>query len=1204
MQAGGTTTVDEGALGPGTSCQTSFLLVRRLRWVGVGVVPCTLLLVLLSLRCVYVPGRALAFAVSTFLVMFFPGLLLCYAVGARMRLSESLGVAFMTSFVILGVPGLILLQIHSDLQMLKWVLCATAVLLSTWCLSSMWRKWRASAPWTGLANPSRGRAQTALSVLLVVSVGVLLACFITTASMRRPSDRWGYAALVRHFLDTDHFLSRGFTVSDTTPIPQRAQAAVWELGIALIVELSGVQLEEAYSFYLPPVMIVMSSVALYALGVTVLGSRKTASVAVILHVAYCLTDIARQLPESLVVANTETGYAQLLRSQEDKFVLRFILLPVTQLIAWRFLTDGNARRHLPFLVCGAVSAVLVHPLGLVLVATSFALSAGVTLACRWSRGRMVRALLGLCVMVAAAVLPLVERAEFMSLQEVGFRFDPVGKASGLLIAGENPAVYMVHPLLATYHPIVLLSLLVVPVILVNVRNSTACQFVIANLASVVLLIYNPLVAPMVGRVITPNLLWRVNWLLPVVLTLALFGQLTVRRLRGLKSARWRKALAFSALALGLAPLPMLGARTAAGLQRLAESHLSGVSSEERDALTFLRAQGIPGSVVLAEHWMSLEIPSAVGHSYGVVFRQRPPLVPSARQDLLDFYGDGHLTTKHTDILVRLSARYVVLERTSSLVIAFQALSPAFREIYANDAYRVVEVAEGWRDDPRVRHLVAANTLYYSGDLEGAGEEYSRTLDVNPSNFWAYLQLGRIYETRGHLHQAEWAYRHCLEVKPLSEAYAGLGRVLDAAGLQREAASQFEKAASQEPENAEDFIRAAQARGDASFIRGELDEAARAYRFAAYASNCLRPELAAGERVYVPEGWPRLRSDWLRSMAGQAVTWPRARDCALPMSPPSMEAVTYEFPAPVDSNWDDTCFGDATGQSLFRIEAIPQVVLYQHPPSSCSYRVAVGSGSRLISDLALSPEVWTPDMGDGVKFDIRVSDGKATGHPLSKYIDPKHRQRDRRWHQVEVNLSEWAGRTVTITFATDSGPRGNADYDWAGWGEPRIVQPVAYDFLAEFPHSDSGGAGSDAVRMDALTVDYETRDILFQHPPSRVAYRVWIPDRSGLHFGLTLDPAVWSPEKSDGVEYNIYIRYPDDPYVLHRVFNRFLNPTHEPGDQRWVDSVVDLTPHGGHTVDVVFEALPGAAGSANYDWGGWSRPVLVADDSAVLNSRTY
>jgi hypothetical protein len=54
------------------------------------------------------------------------------------------------------------------------------------------------------------------------------------------------------------------------------------------------------------------------------------------------------------------------------------------------------------------------------------------------------------------------------------------------------------------------------------------------------------------------------------------------------------------------------------------------------------------------------------------------------------------------------------------------------------------------------------------------------------------------------------------------------------------------------------------------------------------------------------------------------------------------------------------------------------------------------------------------------------------------VDPKRNDSDRRWHPHVVDLSGYAGQTVTLVFETGTGPAGDYRYDWAGWGEPRLV----------------------------------------------------------------------------------------------------------------------------------------------------------------------
>jgi hypothetical protein len=286
--------------------------------------------------------------------------------------------------------------------------------------------------------------------------------------------------------------------------------------------------------------------------------------------------------------------------------------------------------------------------------------------------------------------------------------------------------------------------------------------------------------------------------------------------------------------------------------------------------------------------------------------------------------------------------------------------------------------------------------------------------------------------------------------------------------------------------------------------------------------------------------------------------------------------------------------------LFTIDGDRKSVLFMHPPSRLSYNIVVPVRPELSLSISLAPAVWQVGKGDGVQFDLYVDNGQAHQHVFSRYIDPKNVPADHHWHDYDIDLSLWAGQTVTITFATGCGPNGDCRYDWAGWGEPRIVQPIAYSFLTELPGADHGGADERQVREDTLTINYEPRAILFAHPPGWVTYHVEVPEQAGLHFGLGMDPAVWSPDKGDGVEYTIYVRRPEEPNVLYQVFDRYIDPKNNPADRQWLDEVVDLSAYGGQTVDIIFAISPGPAGNADFDWGGWSTPVLVADDMALLN----
>ncbi len=74
------------------------------------------------------------------------------------------------------------------------------------------------------------------------------------------------------------------------------------------------------------------------------------------------------------------------------------------------------------------------------------------------------------------------------------------------------------------------------------------------------------------------------------------------------------------------------------------------------------------------------------------------------------------------------------------------------------------------------------------------------------------------------------------------------------------------------------------------------------------------------------------------------------------------------------------------------------------------------------------------------FTVYVDPGDGPQQVFSTYIDPKKDEYDRRWHSHMVDLNEFSGQDVLIIFETGSGPAGDYRYDWAGWGEPRLLVP--------------------------------------------------------------------------------------------------------------------------------------------------------------------
>jgi len=144
-----------------------------------------------------------------------------------------------------------------------------------------------------------------------------------------------------------------------------------------------------------------------------------------------------------------------------------------------------------------------------------------------------------------------------------------------------------------------------------------------------------------------------------------------------------------------------------------------------------------------------------------------------------------------------------------------------------------------------------------------------------------------------------------------------------------------------------------------------------------------------------------------------------------------------------------------GQSIVQTWSVPDPidsesdvrnVLYEHPPqtgrSVIVYLVEVPEAGALRFAVAMSPEIWSPTQGDGVRFQVSVVDPDALSDGqfiFARYINPKHNISDRRWRNFLVDLSPWAGKVVQLALITDAGSAGDWSFDWAGWAEPQVVR---------------------------------------------------------------------------------------------------------------------------------------------------------------------
>ena len=113
-------------------------------------------------------------------------------------------------------------------------------------------------------------------------------------------------------------------------------------------------------------------------------------------------------------------------------------------------------------------------------------------------------------------------------------------------------------------------------------------------------------------------------------------------------------------------------------------------------------------------------------------------------------------------------------------------------------------------------------------------------------------------------------------------------------------------------------------------------------------------------------------------------------------------------------------------------------LYMHPPSRVAFDVTVTDRDTFFTaGMALRPEAWYTDYGDGVRFAVDIA--TAGSHPVEIYgqrLNPRANVDERRWVEVRLPLAAYLGKSIEITLRTD--PVDDVRNDWAGWGNPMVV----------------------------------------------------------------------------------------------------------------------------------------------------------------------
>lgn len=148
---------------------------------------------------------------------------------------------------------------------------------------------------------------------------------------------------------------------------------------------------------------------------------------------------------------------------------------------------------------------------------------------------------------------------------------------------------------------------------------------------------------------------------------------------------------------------------------------------------------------------------------------------------------------------------------------------------------------------------------------------------------------------------------------------------------------------------------------------------------------------------------------------------------------------------------------------------------------------------------------------------------------------------------------------------------------------------SFDFIVNLTKAKIETVDPDNVRVERFYIGGEGREVLFERPPAEITYKLKIPPKAFLEFGIGIKPEAWS-RSGDGVLFEISIV--DAQSQKHKLFSKYIDPKNEETDRKWHDVKIDLSKYNDQEVLLSFATSSDLASNRGYDLAGWSEPRVV------------
>jgi len=142
----------------------------------------------------------------------------------------------------------------------------------------------------------------------------------------------------------------------------------------------------------------------------------------------------------------------------------------------------------------------------------------------------------------------------------------------------------------------------------------------------------------------------------------------------------------------------------------------------------------------------------------------------------------------------------------------------------------------------------------------------------------------------------------------------------------------------------------------------------------------------------------------------------------------------------------------------------------------------------------------------------------------------------------------------------------------------------------FASAEKRPAGGTFEVVD-VDLNGETKQAIYTVPPTRIIYKVRVPDDAWLRIAVGTTPDSWAQE-GDGVLFRVGV---SDGHQYDELFTQHVNPFGNEGDRKWIQVWVDLSAYGGEDVELIFNTNTSPAGKGDdgrNDHALWGAPEIV------------